>query len=263
MNISLENYEHILMAYLDQELNTQEQKAFLAFAQKHPLVQDELESFQKTILLPEEKIVFKNKEALLKPSTPSFKRKHWAYAASLFLAMATLFFWTTKRKNIDLQEQIVSTPKIVEEQRIVREPAIVPEELVTTSKDINRKHQKTSTPPDATQTEKNSNEIKISPQPKPKEQLAQVDVFTEQKTAEVVPELSIEETKNDLALAAPTQQTKPTVWLEVSQKKTPRLFRKYKSVRQKAKNTIEQLKELKETEVVLAIGDKKLITLNH
>lgn len=64
--INRDNYEAFFLMYVDGELSTTDKEMVEAFVQLHPDLQEELAMLQQTVLLPEDDIVFANKNLLFK-----------------------------------------------------------------------------------------------------------------------------------------------------------------------------------------------------
>ncbi|SEW07249.1 hypothetical protein [Chitinophaga arvensicola] len=71
IEINISNYESYLLSYIDGELNEAEQAALELFLQKHPQFRQELELLEGTRLVPDTKLVFDNKAALYRSSSPA------------------------------------------------------------------------------------------------------------------------------------------------------------------------------------------------
>ncbi|MDI9365741.1 MAG: hypothetical protein QM541_12375 [Flavobacterium sp.] len=64
--IHTHNYEEFFLMYVDGELSTTDKQMVEAFVQLHPHLQEELAMLQQTVLLPENDIVFADKNLLFK-----------------------------------------------------------------------------------------------------------------------------------------------------------------------------------------------------
>ncbi|HEX5654146.1 MAG TPA: hypothetical protein VFX58_13790 [Chitinophagaceae bacterium] len=65
MNINRHNYEEYFILYLDNELGADERREVEAFVQLHPDLKEELDFLMQSKFIPDEKIVFEDKEELL------------------------------------------------------------------------------------------------------------------------------------------------------------------------------------------------------
>ncbi len=69
IDINISNYEGFLLSYIDGELTEGEMSALEVFLDQHPAIRQELDLLESTRLLPEEDVVFDNKQALYKSGT--------------------------------------------------------------------------------------------------------------------------------------------------------------------------------------------------
>lgn len=69
MKIDRSNYEAFFILYMDNELSSEERSEVEAFALAHPDLQEELDLLLQSRLLPDESILFENKEELLEIPT--------------------------------------------------------------------------------------------------------------------------------------------------------------------------------------------------
>ena len=95
-SISTTSYEEWLLLYTDNELTAEQKTAVEKFVGDHPAIQEELALLQKTRLLPEQAIVFPNKETLHRKEEKvrviAIQWRKIAVAAALLLAVATTAF---------------------------------------------------------------------------------------------------------------------------------------------------------------------------
>lgn len=68
VDINISNYEEFLLSYVDGELNNEEKAALEAFLQQHPAQAKELEVLRATVLQPDRKTTFGEKEMLYRSS---------------------------------------------------------------------------------------------------------------------------------------------------------------------------------------------------
>lgn len=66
MNITRHNYEEYFILYLDNELSAEERRGVEEFAQRHPDLQEELDTLLQYKMLPDTTVQFDGKEELLK-----------------------------------------------------------------------------------------------------------------------------------------------------------------------------------------------------
>lgn len=69
MNITRHNYEDFFLLYIDNELSIADRKAVEEFVAQNQDLAQELVMLQETMLQPDDKMVFANKEALMQPLT--------------------------------------------------------------------------------------------------------------------------------------------------------------------------------------------------
>ncbi|MBK6992866.1 MAG: hypothetical protein IPH34_14030 [Chitinophagaceae bacterium] len=66
MNINRHNYEEFFILYMDKELSSEDRRMVEDFVQHHPDLKEELELLMQYKLVPDELVVFENKETLIK-----------------------------------------------------------------------------------------------------------------------------------------------------------------------------------------------------
>lgn len=95
--VNKENYEEYMVLYADGELDQHEEAALLAYVEENPHLQEELDLYAATKMIPDETIVFADKESLMKPQggrrTIFFGGwQTYAAAASVAILLAVFFF---------------------------------------------------------------------------------------------------------------------------------------------------------------------------
>jgi hypothetical protein len=92
MNINTTNFENYFLLYIDKELSASDQAAVESFVQENPQYANELNSLQKTTILPEagdDKIIYPNKTLLYRlpemeaTLSPQFKNKLYRQSTSI------------------------------------------------------------------------------------------------------------------------------------------------------------------------------------
>lgn len=128
--VNMENYEEYMLMEADGELNEDEQKALYAFMGLHPELKKELDAYKAAHLLPDEHMVYAEKETLLKQGknrSIALNRK-WIYAAAamLLIFLSVGFF----RNNTPEHEQPIAVNNTDSQKRapIVAESPGLPSE---------------------------------------------------------------------------------------------------------------------------------------
>ncbi|MFQ5335951.1 MAG: hypothetical protein ACE5DN_07730 [Flavobacteriales bacterium] len=105
--INSENYENYLIGSIEGVLNDREEMALRHFLQANPMVQAEAELYEKTILQPDQKLVYFNKEGLKhrEMATWLLQIAALAAAASLLLLVYLSPNKTTSDKKTVLRKQ--------------------------------------------------------------------------------------------------------------------------------------------------------------
>lgn len=279
MNITKNNYEEFLIDHLHGELNGNLLKEMELFLQNNPSVKEEFELLQKTILVPDEKIIFQNKDLLLKneKSTPLFityKRPISIAASIVGIVFATYFF---TQKSEDTTIAVNENKKIDTVQTIVK----MNDSIASTTNLPITATQKNTIVVVKKQTKTNIKSSNIYHQPKKKliEKLEQKNIpqpeivvenkeiiipqketpFIENKLKEEMP--TIIENKKDEALVANNTTSKGAIVL--NEKKQPRLFQFINGIMRTSQKIQQKKEQLANTEILVMVGNKKIINLNQ
>lgn len=116
--VNMENYEEYMLLYADGELKPEEEQELLAFVAANPELEAELKAYAATRLLPDESIVFDNKESLLKTAEPARRIAlgNWKmYAAAACVLLVAILFAIDRR---DMEE----IPPVAIAEETVTEP---------------------------------------------------------------------------------------------------------------------------------------------
>jgi hypothetical protein len=133
MNIDRHNYEEYFILYMDNELGSEERRQVEAFVQLHPDLQEELDMLLQAKLVPDQHVVFSNKEELMMfNGGPSFINEN-NYEAWLVLY--------TDNELDEEQKRIVETyaehhPAVKNELALLLQTRLQPEEVVFPDKNL-------------------------------------------------------------------------------------------------------------------------------
>lgn len=97
--VTWENYEEYMLLYADRELSDVQQQQLMEFVALHPELQQELDMYDATRMVPDTDVVYTDKESLLQPLPVKRSislRQIWVYSAAacvLLLASIGIFKW--------------------------------------------------------------------------------------------------------------------------------------------------------------------------
>jgi hypothetical protein len=122
MEINRNTYEEFFLLYVDGELSRDERKAIEEFANRHPDLREELEILKTSVLLPDNDIVFANKEELYKEEDERkvVPFRWWRAAAAVLLIGFGTFGWL----YLDNEPAKQQPPRITEINNKTTEPVI-------------------------------------------------------------------------------------------------------------------------------------------
>lgn len=118
------NYTTVSLLYIDNELTETERGLVEKFYAAHPALLKEWETLQQTVL-PEEKIIFKDKKSLYKKTTPVYVigwKQLAAIAAVLLLVVAAWWFYP-HTKEAPILAKTTSQPTPVKQDPASTQPA--------------------------------------------------------------------------------------------------------------------------------------------
>jgi hypothetical protein len=102
-NINLNNYSEKLIALIENDLSQSEKDVLLSEIKRYPELKNAYELFLKTKLIPDSKIIFKNKESLIKTPfriIPLFTKL--SAIAALFIAVIIMFYFVNNFNSKNL-----------------------------------------------------------------------------------------------------------------------------------------------------------------
>jgi hypothetical protein len=110
-NINVNNYNEKLVALIENDLSQSEKEVLLSEIKRYPELKKAYELFLKTKLIPDSKILFKNKESLIKtPSRIITLLTKISGIAALFIAIIILFYFAN---NFNTKKQLTNNEAIV------------------------------------------------------------------------------------------------------------------------------------------------------
>ena len=109
-NINVNNYNEKLVALIENDLSQSEKEVLLSEIKRYPELKKAYELFLKTKLIPDSKILFKNKESLIKtPSRIITLLTKISGIAALFIAIIILFYFAN---NFNTKKQLTNNEAI-------------------------------------------------------------------------------------------------------------------------------------------------------
>jgi len=131
ININRNNYEHYFLLWVDGELSPEEMVAVERFIDEHPDLAEELSLLQDTKLVPDEQIIFTEKERLLKQSTNEISFNNYE---SWFLLFIDNELSIADRQKVELF--VLQHPQLQNEFELLQATKLAPEEWVFKNKEI-------------------------------------------------------------------------------------------------------------------------------
>lgn len=258
----MENYEELMLLYVDGELNEADGGALLAFVARHPSLAKELETYQMLRLQPDTALVYEGKETLLKKEPKAIAVNNWlryGIAAGLVLLIG---FAAVKWLAID-EHNNAAPPKIAQEQKEVHDKTPsdtthTPEPILTSNTPLIPAPKKT---------------VIIKPVRKAMEKLPVTNEIASLAPRRMKPLKEDTHTIADIALqqkifttetrdTAPKQKVNLLAWLPVNKEKQAGLEGLKNRLLGKANKAKEIANTINETDLVFKIGSKELFVLN-
>lgn len=278
--VNLENYEEYLLLEADGELNEAEQEALYAFLDEHPELKKELDIYKSVHLVPDNDIVFENKEQLMKREGGGMIinfRTRWAYAAAaavfIFLFIG-IYNYNQQSPNTTIADNNAPVMPDTEKLNNPPVPVVNPKEKELHSKPENPivfKEKEKQTP-----VHTKTHEEPIKQQPIPIQE-PKTENIAEVKLKEVIPQLPIYEApqepiepKQELIAVKTTIEPIIDEVEPVKTSQTPSQWEHIKDERllglndfsATVSNKVEQVRELKDkikdSEITFKLGKKEL-----
>ena len=144
MELNKENIEEQILLYIDAELDAEASQRLLDYIELHPEYRPLLESYQHTIALPEEEIVFEEKDSLLQPATKAIPfsghKMTWARAASIALLIASAAFFLYRKNAPTVQPQMAGQLSVQPQNRIAAEEDLAEQALASRKEPMATQH---------------------------------------------------------------------------------------------------------------------------
>ena len=126
MNINRHNYEEYFILYLDNELSDAERSMVETFVQHNPDLKDELDILLQSRLLPDNNIVFDNKEELMKAADdPAIHLSNYEEWLTLYVDDEL-----SLEQKKQVEKFIALYPKVQQEISLLQKAKLQPEEIV-------------------------------------------------------------------------------------------------------------------------------------
>ncbi len=129
MNINRHNYEEFFILYVDNELSSEDRRMVEAFVQHHPDLNEELELLMHYKLVPDELVVFENKEALIKGDAIINVANYEEY----FLSYIDNELTTAQRAAVE--KFVAANPVAAKELILLQKSKLQPESIVLANKE--------------------------------------------------------------------------------------------------------------------------------
>ncbi len=290
MNISRDNYEAFMVAYIDGELNATEVIEFELFIKNNPDLKEELDAYKGLLFVSDEEVTFEEKEILLKKESSFILwKKMWPAAAAILLAIV-IIPWLRNNHGVENRTLVkvvepkkeLSPKQKVEPQKIETVVKTDEEERIAPAQTKPKKVQKAIVKPTIVKQQVlNKKEALVK---KEQEQIVQSKEPIELPLKEVIvqakksnnkpePKKYLPEAKEELksiiaqAPALPTNELASKTEgrrniITISADKNPLIHEKLNEVVTKVEDRINKIRTIKKTPITVCIGKRKLFTLN-
>ncbi len=272
--VNWENYEEYMLLLADGELDEAGKAALMEFVAQHPELKKELALYEATRLVPDMEMVYADKSSLTKqtPAKTIALRSWWTYSAAAGVALIIGFMVL---RNSDPKVDVAgNTPKDTKTIVKTKDSVILPPAPKVPSPIIKEENQVAVAPKKDRQTTNNQQLTTNSQQPTTNNQ----QPTTKERTPDLIASLPTNAAKKvsangivisptehspELTAIAPAQDEmiegkKFLAWLPIADEKKQGL----NDLKVAVDNTIQKVQSIKETKVVLKIGNKNLLAFN-
>lgn len=128
MNINRHNYEEFFILYMDNELSSEDCRMVEDFVQLHPDLKEELELLMQYKLVPDELVVFENKEALIKGNAIINAANYEEYLLSY------IDDELTASQRAAVEKFVANNPAAAKELMLLQKSKLQPETIVFANK---------------------------------------------------------------------------------------------------------------------------------
>ena len=129
MNINRHNYEEFFILYMDKELSSEDRRMVEDFVQHHPDLKEELELLMQYKLVPDELVVFENKETLIKGDAIINVANYEEY----FLSYIDDELTTAQKAAVE--KFVADNPVAAKELTLLQKSKLQPEDIVFANKE--------------------------------------------------------------------------------------------------------------------------------
>ena len=291
MNTESNQLEQRLVDMFHDEISAEEREALMALLQHDPDARLEWEAIQQTRLEPDLDIVFEHKNILLRETKKTGLRPLFKYVIGMAailgaLAMGTIFYWNRKVETPHVSVQSTPVPKdtptatiaplpekATVAQNQVQQLPVKPEPVWPSKPTASRSgkaHQQGYTPNTEIAVDRNA-QSNIPEKNVPIEQDLQKKVSQQTEetrmentiVAEKIEKDSLSDSGNAITFGPIPQMVEPKNTLVIDGEKGSGVLRVMNKVNQVFQKIRKGKNALLQKEIVVTLGDRTLISLNH
>lgn len=291
MNTESNQLEQRLVDMFHDEISAEEREALMALLQHDPDARLEWEAIQQTRLEPDLDIVFEHKNILLRETKKAGLRPLFKYVIGMAailgaLAMGTIFYWNRKVETPHVSVQSTPVPKdtptatiaplpekATVAQNQVQQLPVKPEPVWPSKPTASRSgkaHQQGYTPNTEIAVDRNA-QSNIPEKNVPIEQDLQKKVSQQTEetmmentiVAEKIEKDSLSDSGNAITFGPIPQMVEPKNTLVIDGEKGSGVLRVMNKVNQVFQKIRKGKNALLQKEIVVTLGDRTLISLNH